>query len=651
MSNTSTRVFSELEFEQFYQSNRINTENSNDVETFSGTERKICNSKEYLEINNEKLTDVCEIDLSEIKSEHSEICIKIEDEIFINQVIDESGVIWNEEVSIKNEEPNIDGNGVILEIEAESSEEKTEITLYEFIDEEKRIYDEKLTDACEVDRSKIKSEHDEKCIKIEDEIYINQFIDEPGIIWNEEVSIKCENSEELNINNGENEVILESETQSSEEKNETIVYEFIEKQKSSEDSAKRRNLNEVSTTQRETFDDQVKRINIVLKNHEQSLSDDLKPLEEYTGSSMKPSNTSFKSIQSPHALKPIKKAQETKEGFMSSNLKLLKGETDSLPRCTFRSTRIPKWYRPNTPNKLMDDNKSDSNSLPSIPAVVVQARQGDLRKNPRYFPLPKERRGIFDSSDDGFSSKDNFFFFPEVKLQMVKEKRSLLKPLNELLKRPAKEEINKEMPKKSSVKPSTTPSNTSFKPIQSPPTPKPIKKAPDPKEGFMSSYLKFLKGETDSLPRWTFRPTRKPKQHHPNTPNKVMDDNKSDSNSVPSIPAVVQARQGDLRKNPRYFPLPKKRRGIFDNCDDGFSSKDNCFFFPKVELQMVKEKQSLLKQQEELLKRQAKEEINKEMPKKLKTSKSLREVRRPARDRKENESVSKDDNSDPVCIP
>nr|CAI5854937.1 unnamed protein product [Callosobruchus analis] len=49
---------------------------------------------------------------------------------------------------------------------------------------------------------------------------------------------------------------------------------------------------------------------------------------------------------------------------------------------------------------------------PPLPTLPIQrlSSQGDPQDDPRYFPLPKERkRNSFDSSDDGFSSDDDFF--------------------------------------------------------------------------------------------------------------------------------------------------------------------------------------------------------------------------------------------------
>ncbi|XP_050506722.1 daf-12-interacting protein 1 isoform X2 [Diabrotica virgifera virgifera] len=121
--------------------------------------------------------------------------------------------------------------------------------------------------------------------------------------------------------------------------------------------------------------------------------------------------------------KPPEKPPGAGSGFMSSYLKFLQGERDTSPPPAMRGAHRKQTW-PRAPMKGMEDKSPDSNGVPSassnppppVPVTVPPlptprlSSQGDPQDDPRYFPLPKERkRNSFDSSDDGFSSDDDFF--------------------------------------------------------------------------------------------------------------------------------------------------------------------------------------------------------------------------------------------------
>ncbi|KAL3275807.1 hypothetical protein HHI36_020551 [Cryptolaemus montrouzieri] len=104
--------------------------------------KKIWDTNEYSETYKEKPTDACEIDLSNIKSELQEECIKVEEsETYTNQFIDEARKIPNTGVFIKCENSDIEENESPFKIKAESSEEESTTILHDLIAGEKSFHD------------------------------------------------------------------------------------------------------------------------------------------------------------------------------------------------------------------------------------------------------------------------------------------------------------------------------------------------------------------------------------------------------------------------------------------------------------------------------------------------------------------------------
>ncbi|XP_078047947.1 uncharacterized protein LOC144475688 isoform X2 [Augochlora pura] len=166
-------------------------------------------------------------------------------------------------------------------------------------------------------------------------------------------------------------------------------------------------VNQNTNYSQEVRDDQPK---VIVPNIEEELG-----FLQQSQQSLETSSTLNKDFKRPN--------KDPNSGFMTSYLKFLQGERDPSPPPAVRGGRKATWSRlkPYVPvdSSKPTENATNGETVKSQvekppPPPPKESPVIDYANDPRYFPLPKERKKqTFDSSDDGFTSDDDFLFPPK----------------------------------------------------------------------------------------------------------------------------------------------------------------------------------------------------------------------------------------------
>ncbi|KAJ8678761.1 hypothetical protein QAD02_014548 [Eretmocerus hayati] len=165
-------------------------------------------------------------------------------------------------------------------------------------------------------------------------------------------------------------------------------------------TAYQQNLQQIPCTQETLSDDKPQ---VVVPNIEEELEFLQQPVIPDVSQNTVPVNSAPKQSTT----------NTTNSGFMTSYLKFLQGDKDASPPPAARGGKAAPWNR-KQPQLVPETNFSQANNTASASIASSTANKSnevqtiDYANDPRYFPLPKERKKRnLDSSDDGSSSDES----------------------------------------------------------------------------------------------------------------------------------------------------------------------------------------------------------------------------------------------------